>query len=214
MLIAAALVAVLGIAYFVVGDRGEDGANGAVSGFEAELAVAGPLGDFIEGSPDAPVTIIEYASMTCPHCADFHVRTYPRLKADYIDAGKVRLIYREFPFDPVATAASMLARCAGDERFKGFVEVLFRNQAKWAFAENPMAEIAAIARQGGFSKEQFEACMRNQDILDGLREAQRRAVEEFEVRSTPTFFINGQKVEGNRAYDEFARLIDEELPQN
>ena len=113
-------------------------------------------GDMVVGSDDAPVTIIEYASMTCPHCADFHLNTYGKLKEAYIDTGKVRLVFREFPLDGLALQASMLARCAGPKRFFAFIDVLFTQQAGWARASDPMSALARIGRLGGVGAKKFE----------------------------------------------------------
>src|SRR6266853_5170319 len=133
----------------------------------ADLLVPGPLGDEIQGQADAPVTIVEYASMTCPHCAHFHETTYPELKKRYIDTGKVRFIFREFPLDPLAAGASMLARCADKEKFYPLIETLFQQQSKWAI-EKPIPQLMAIAKQAGMSEQTFNACLSDQKMLDAM----------------------------------------------
>lgn len=172
----------------------------------AELLQAGPLGDLAQGAADAPVTIIEYASMTCSHCATFHVQTYPALKQRYIDTGKVRYILREFPLDPLATAAFMLARCAEGKSLE-VVDDLFKQQKTWAFVQNPVPPLFAAARQHGFNEQSFEKCLSDQKLLDGIEAVRRRAQEKFGVNSTPTFFINGKIFRGALTIDQIEREI-------
>ena len=179
--------------------------------FEKELLVPGPLGDMTKGDPMAPVTVIEYASLTCSHCADFSTNTFPKLEEQYIETGKVYYILRDFPFDPIATAAFMLSHCAGPERYFGFVDVLFRQQTKWAFTQTPMEDLKAIAKQGGFSEERFDECMKDERIFNHVKEVATRGAKTFGVRSTPTFFINGEKVEGALPWNEFEPLIRKAL---
>ena len=133
-----------------------------------ELMRPGPLPDLVLGKADAPVTIIEYASMTCPHCASFHKTTYPALKTKYVDTGKVRFIFREFPLDPLAAGASMLARCADKEKFYPLIETLFQQQSKWA-VEKPIPQLMAIAKQAGMSEQTFNACLSDQKMLDAMQ---------------------------------------------
>ena len=160
-----------------------------------ELLVPPPLGDRSLGKDDAPVTIVEYASMTCPHCAHFHETTYPELKKRYIDTGKVRFIFREFPLDPLAAGASMLARCADKDKFFPLVETLFQMQRTWA-VEKPIPPLMAIAKQAGFTQQSFDECLANQQMLNGLEETRTRAAQKFNVNSTPTFFVNGKQLRG------------------
>jgi protein-disulfide isomerase len=173
-----------------------------------ELMKAGPLPDMSQGSVEAPVTIIEYASMTCSHCADFAVTTYPELKKRYIDTGKVRYILREFPLDPVAAAGFMLARCAGDGKYFDVVDLLFHQQASWAFTKNPLQGLSGVAKQAGIGQQAFEQCLANQKLLDGIDWVRSRGAEKFGVNSTPTFFINGKIQRGALPIDELAKLID------
>jgi len=173
----------------------------------AQLLVPPPLGDRSLGKDDAPVTIVEYASMTCPHCAHFHETTYPELKKRYIDTGKVRFIFREFPLDPLAAGASMLARCADKEQFFPLIETLFQQQSKWA-VEKPIPQLLAIARQAGFSEEKFKACLSDQKMLDAMQAEQKRATDKFQVNSTPTLFVNGKKHVGGISIDDLAKVID------
>jgi len=176
---------------------------------QAELAQPGPDGDVALGSDKAPVTIIEYASMTCPHCAHFSETTFPELKKRYIDTGKVRFIFREFPFDPVAAAGFMLARCAGKDRYMAVVETLFAKQEQWALDKAHAREpLQNIARQFGFTDETFKACLTNQKVLDDIEVVRNRAVQKLGVNSTPTFFVNGKKLTGDMPIDLLAKEID------
>jgi protein-disulfide isomerase len=165
----------------------------------ADLMKPGALKEMAMGSEKAPVTIVEYASMTCPHCAHFQETTFPTLKKQYIDTGKVRYILREFPLDPVAAAGFMLARCSGDTdsgKYFAIVDTLFRQQRDWAVAK-PLPPLLAIAKQAGFTEETFHACLANQKLLDGIEAVRQRAVDQYGVNSTPTFFINGKKQTGD-----------------
>ena len=203
LLIAASTVAI------VVAIAGIEGLQPAAaqSAGAAELMVPPPLGDRVLGKEDAPVTVVEYASMTCPHCAHFHETTYPELKKRYIDTGKVRFIFREFPLDPLAAGASMLARCADKEQFFPLIETLFQQQSKWA-VEKPIPQLLAIARQAGFSEEKFKACLSDQKMLDAMQAEQKRATDKFQVNSTPTLFVNGKKHVGGISIDDLAKVID------
>ena len=176
-----------------------------------ELLKPGPLGDKILGDENAPVTIVEYASMTCGHCANFHKRTWPDLKKDYIETGKVRFIMREFPLDPVASAAFMLARCAPQEKYFDIVDIMFEEQRAWAFTDNPYQSLLDFSKQIGFTQESFEECLTNQGLLDAVSAVRERGAEEFGVNSTPTFFINGEKHSGALSIEEMGKIIEEYL---
>ena len=172
-----------------------------------DLATAGPEGDIVLGSDKAPVTIIEYASMTCPHCAHFSTTTFPELKQRYIDTGKVRFIMREFPLDALAASGFMLARCAGKDKYMAVVETLFAKQPDW-IVDEPLAPLRAIAKQFGFTEETFDQCLSNQKVLDGIQAVRDHAVKKLGVNSTPTFFVNGKKLVGDVSLDAMANEID------
>ncbi len=179
----------------------------------AALMAPQALPDMALGDSKAPVIIIEYASMTCPHCAHFQETTFPELKKRYIDTGKVRYIAREFPLDSLAAAVFMLARCnANDDsgKYFAFIDSLYRQQRTWA-VEKPLEPLLSIAKQAGFTKESFDACLSNQKVLDGIENVRQRAVTQFKVESTPTFFINGTKTPGALSIDEMAKLIDPQV---
>ena len=172
----------------------------------ADLMEAGPLGEQALGAENAPVTIIEYASMTCPHCAKFAVDVFPKLKEQYIDTGKVRFIFREFPFDALAAGAFMLARCTDKDKYFPLIEALFQQQSKWV-VQKPMEPLLAIAKQAGFTQQTFEACLANQKVLEGIEWVRNRATEKFKVDATPTFFINGEMHRGEMSLDEMEKAI-------
>ncbi len=179
---------------------------------QAELAKPGPDGDVVLGSDKAPVTIIEYASMTCPHCAHFSTTTFPELQKRYIDTGKVRFIFREFPLDPLAAAGFMLARCAGKDKFMPIIETLFAKQQEW-MVKNPLDPLRAIARQFGYTEQSFDACLANQHILDGIQTVRDRAAEKLGVNSTPTFFVNGKRLVGDQSIEAMVKEIEPYLKE-
>ena len=189
---------------------GEEDAAQAPASAEAVLAVTPD--DMILGSPDAPVTIVEYASLTCPHCAQFDLETLPKLRQQYIDAGKVNLVFRDFPLDTWALRASMLAHCAGKERFFGFIDVLFSNQPQWSRAPDPGAALAGIAKIGGIGQDEFESCMNNDALSAKITKTRFDAEQALEIQSTPTFFVNGQKLVGAQPFEAFEAAIVEALP--
>ena len=178
-----------------------------------DLAHAGPGGDIMIGSDKAPVTIIEYASMTCPHCAHFEETTLPELKKRYIDTGKVRYVMREFPLDALAAAGFMLARCAGPDKYETVVETLFAKQADWTMVQKPIPPLMAIAKQFGFTEESFNTCLANQKVLDDIQAVRDHAVNKLGVNSTPTFFINGKRLVGDLSIEAMAKEIDPYLKE-
>lgn len=161
-----------------------------------ELMAKEALPDIVQGKADAPITIIEYASMTCSHCAAFHTETYPVLLKKYIDTGKVRFILREFPLDPLAAAGFMLARCAGPDKRNAMIDLMFDKQKDWAFTNKPLEALASLVKQTGMSQESFDACVNNQPLYNEINEVRDRAAQKFAVNATPTFFINGKKMSG------------------
>jgi len=173
-----------------------------------ELMQPGPLPELVLGKEDAPVTVVEYASMTCGHCANFHNKVFPTLKERYIDTGKVRFVMREFPLDKLAIAASMLARCAGGDKTVPLISALFAKQEEWAFVRgNPVPELFKIAKQAGFTQESFDKCLTDQKLMDDIVKIRSRAADEFGVGSTPTFFINGKRMTGPATIEEFDKTF-------
>jgi protein-disulfide isomerase len=175
---------------------------------DADLSVAGPLGDKPLGNAMAPVKIYEYASLTCGHCAAFHENGFKFLKEKYIDAGKVLYVLREFPLDPLAAAGFMLAHCGGDGKYHPMVDLLFARQTAWTRTDKPVDALLGLARQAGFTQESFETCLKNQSIYDGVNAVRSRGTEKFKVDSTPTFFINGRKYTGALSPQELEKIIE------
>ncbi|MEN0117337.1 MAG: DsbA family protein [Agrobacterium cavarae] len=177
----------------------------------AAVLKPGALPDRALGDPNAPVKIVEYMSMTCPHCAHFHNTVFDEIKKKYIDTGKVYFIIREFPFDPRAAAAFMLARCAPEQQYFPFVSMLFKQQQSWATAQDARAALLQMSKMAGFSQESFEACLTNQKLLDDVNATMQRGATEFGVNSTPTFIINGKKYSGDMSVETMSALIDKLL---
>jgi len=165
-----------------------------------ELMRPGPLPDVVEGAAAAPATIVEYASMTCSHCAAFHEQVWPALKAKYVDTGKAKFILREFPLDPLATAAFMTARCVGPDKRDALIDRLFARQEEWAFRDEPLER---LRRATGLSPADFLACVKDKTLFDGINETRDSAAERFGLDSTPTFFVNGRKLDGEAALPAF-----------
>jgi protein-disulfide isomerase len=180
----------------------------AASADAAPLAMVTLTGeDRLLGNQDAPITIVEYASLTCPHCAAFEKETLPEIKKQWIDTGKAKLVFRDFPLDGSAIKASLLARCAPPERFYGFIDVLFSSQESWAREADPTASLARIAKLGGMDDTQFSACMANDTLQNKILASRLQGEKELGVGSTPTFFINGRKLVGAEPYDKFDELL-------
>jgi protein-disulfide isomerase len=172
-----------------------------------QLMADNALPDIALGKDDAPVTIVEYASMTCSHCAAFYATTFPALKSKYIDTGKVRFILREFPLDPLATAGFMLARCAGPDKRNAMVDLLFAQQKNWAFTEKPIEALSNLVKQTGMTQETFESCLKDQALYEKVNDVRNRAAEKFGINATPTFFINGRKQSGEISPEKLDELL-------
>lgn len=177
----------------------------------AALMQPGPLPEVVMGDPNAPVTIVEYASMTCSHCANFHINSLPTLKKEYLDTGKAKLILREFPFDPRSLAAFMLIRCAPEDKREPMMDVLYRQQDQWARAESAAEALLGIAKLAGFTQESFAACLNDKDLQTKIVDVQKRGESEFGVQATPTFFINGNRYPGALMPAELSAIIDSML---
>ncbi|MBD9622261.1 DsbA family protein [Ensifer sp. ENS06] len=177
----------------------------------AKLMEPGALPEMAIGDANAPVTIVEYMSMTCPHCAAFHNNTFEAIKTKYVDSGKVRFVLREFPFDPRAAAAFMLARCAPEGQYFPMISMLFKQQQQWAAAQNGRDALLQMSKLAGFTQESFEACLTNQKLLDDVNTVMQRGAKEFGVQSTPTFFVNGEHYSGDMSVDVMSALIDSKL---
>ena len=175
----------------------------------SDVAKPVSLPDMALGPANASVTITEFASMTCPHCAAFNETVFPKIKSEYVDTGKVRYVFREFPLDIKAAAGSMLARCiAKDDAGKYFavIDMLFRQQNDWVI-KNTTETLTRIGKQAGLSQQAVEDCLKDQALLDKIAADQKYASDVLKVDSTPTFFINGEKIKGETSFEEFDKRI-------
>ena len=179
----------------------------------AELMAPGPLGERVLGRATAPVTVIEYVSLTCPHCAQFQKDLFPRMKKEFIDTGKVRYILREFPIGRTAGTAAIVNRCAPEDKFFFLLNAFLTRQPEWVSQEVRPDAIFAVAKSSGMSRETFDKCLSNQPIIDGLTDVKQRG-RQFGVIGTPTFFINGRKAQGVVTYDQIKAMIEQAPPQS
>jgi protein-disulfide isomerase len=170
--------------------------------------------DRILGNPEAPITIIEYASMTCPHCAHFEKDVLPEIKQKWIDTGKVRLVLRDFPLDEPALRAAMITRCAPPDRYYAFADTFFEAQDKWVAARDYREALARLAKLGGMSKQEFDACLKDTALENKIVEGRLVASKELDVNSTPTFFVNGSKFTGAPTAEEFDRVLSGLAPKS
>ena len=190
--------------------------DGALPGITPAMAADGdvtPAADIVMGDPDAPVTVIEYASYTCPHCADFHVNSGVRLKADYVDTGKVKFIHREVYFDRYGLWAGMIARCGGEMRYYGMNDLIYRGQRDWIGSGDPeevLENLKALGRTAGMSNDQMEACLNDRDMAESMVAAYQQNAAADEINATPTLVIDGEK-HSNMSYDDLKAIIDAKL---
>jgi len=173
----------------------------------ATVLKPGPLPELAMGDPSG-VPIVEYGSLTCPHCAVFSREVFPELKKDYIDAGKVRYIFREFSRNPLDVAAFVLARCVGDDKAFAAIELLFSEQDKWAFVDSPLEPLIAAMRPAGLTRDQAMACLKDQSKADAIVAIGKRATEEIKLTGTPTFVIAGKVFGGELSMDQLRAILD------
>ena len=166
-------------------------------------------GDRILGDPDAPVTIIEYSSLTCPHCAAFHAETLPTIKKKWIEEGKARLVFRHFPFDALGTYAALAANCVEGDRHFAFIDILFRNQSRWAHSQDPRTAISQMAAMAGVDKASLEACVQDEAALVRIQKLREYGSKEYGINSTPSFIINGKKLVGNQGLEKFEQALQD-----
>jgi protein-disulfide isomerase len=175
---------------------------------QQELMAPGPLGDRVLGKATAPVTVIEYVSLTCPHCANFEKTLFPRMKKEFIDTGKVRYIVREFPIGRTAGTAAIVNRCAPEDKYFFLLNQFLTRQPEWVSQEVRPDAIFSVAKASGMTRETFDKCLSNQVIIDSLTEVKQRG-RQFGVIGTPTFFINGRKAQGEVTFDEIKAMIEQ-----
>ena len=208
-------IALAAVLVLILAGGGYYGYRAYTASLPGDINTPSPLGDIALGPADARVTIVEYASMTCPHCAAFTKETFPKLKATYIDTGKVRYVFREFPLDQLALLGAQLARCIakGDPvKFFGAIDVLFATQEEWA-NNAPIEPLKRVTKQLGMNDQEFEACAANESIGNGIIATRDYAYDRLKVNATPSFFINGQLLRGEASLEEFAKIIDPILAQ-
>ena len=183
----------------------------ATTSFAEKVSLSEAMAEKSIGSPNAPITMIEYSSLTCSHCAAFHTDTLPSIKKDYIDTGKLRLVFWDFPLGNLALAAAMIARCSGQDNYVPMTSALFLSQETWARSDAPFDAIAGIARLSGMSINDIETCLDDSELLAAIQAKAKEAESILGVPSTPTFFIEGEIVPGNLSYREFKVLLDKAL---
>ena len=171
--------------------------------------------DFVIGNEDAKITIIEYASLSCSHCADFHINTLETLKKEYIDTGKVKMVFRDYPFNYPALLGSMVLRCIPENYRYDYMNALFKLQTDWVNKKNrqTIQELYKIMQSGGMTKEEYDACIYNTELENEILESVMEAQNQFNIKSTPSFIINGNLIEGNKSIKEFRQIIDKILSQ-
>lgn len=173
----------------------------------ADLATAGPLGEKTLGDPQAPVTMVEYASLTCSHCGNFYRTTFSALKEKYIDTGKVYFVLREFPLDPLAMAAAMVARCGPEEDYFAIIDSMFLGQQSWAYVDNPGPALLELVKPYGFTDETFRACLNDETVVAGIVDVAQRG-QGLGVEGTPAFFINGEKHGGAMTIEQIDAVVE------
>lgn len=173
-----------------------------------DLHTAGLLPDLVLGHPEAPVTVVEYTSLTCGFCAKFHVEALPEFTSSHLDTGRARLVIREFPLDPRALAGFMLARSLGGDRALAMIDLLFRRQAEWSRVENASTALLAIAQHAGMTRESFTASLSDRTLQAAIIDVQKRGQSDFGVSGTPTFFIKSDRHVGTLSAAELGALVD------
>lgn len=217
ILAVSALLGLAGLGVLSLQSPEQSGQFSLISAAHAQEATQGSeaieIKDMTLGQEDAPVTLIEYASFTCPHCATFHDAVLKNLKKDYIDTGKVRFVYREVYFDRYGLWAAMLARCGGEMKYFGISDILFTTQSEWAASNDPTAVVAnlkKIGRTAGMDDATLDACLQNGPMAQAMVDRYEESMAEYDVQGTPTLVINGT-VHSNMSYDELKKILDGEL---
>ncbi|MGK9165896.1 DsbA family protein [Inquilinus limosus] len=169
--------------------------------------------DYVMGKADAPVTMLEFASFTCPHCAAFTVNVLPQIEKDYVDTGKVKIVFRQFPLNGLDLRAGMMARCAPRDQYFNISKVLFQTQQSWATAGDPIAALAQIGGMAGLPKDKFDACLADNSVADAIIKLGQDAQATYQVNATPTFVVEGEKLEGEASFDTFKAIFDRKLAE-
>jgi protein-disulfide isomerase len=202
-----ALLGFVTVTFIMVSSEPAEAAGGRAMLADANSGLAVTKEDRILGNSNAPITIVEYASLTCPHCAHFANEVLPELKKKWIDTGKAKLVLRDYPLDEPALRAAMIARCAPPDRFYAYVDTFFATQEKWVMARDYREALARLVKLGGMSQDEFDNCLKNTALENKIVEGRLIASKEFDVNSTPTFFINGTKFTGAPTVEEFDKAL-------
>ena len=160
------------------------------------------------GNESAPIKMIEFASLTCGHCAKFHNEVFPKIKKDYIDSGKIFFTYQDFPLDKFALKASVIARCSGKDKYFSFLKVLYKKQKDWTRSQDPFKSLLKIAKLGGLKNDEIKVCVSNKSIEDGILKKRLNSTKKFEIKATPTIYINGKKYDGDLTFEAIKLKLD------
>jgi len=160
------------------------------------------------GSGSAQIQMLEFASLTCGHCAKFHNEVFPKIKTEFIDTGKIDFVYKDFPLDKFALKASVIARCSGNERFFNFLKVLYSKQKDWTRSSDPFKSLLKIAKFGGLKNDEIKVCVGNKSIEDGILKQRLESTKKFDIKATPTIYLNNKKYEGDLTYEALKLKID------
>ena len=204
--------AVVAAGVFVAGIGTDAAFSRAYAADEAKAEAAGGLPEIVYGNPDAPVTIVEYASLTCPHCANFHTQMMPLLKERLLDTGKAKLVFKDFPLDQLALRAAVMVRCNTGPRSRAMLDVLFNTQASWGNSSDPVGSLLNIGRAAGMSDDDLEACFNNQEVIDGVIKQRLEGEQEYQVNSTPSFVIGGTLYRGGMSIEQFEQVVESLQP--
>jgi protein-disulfide isomerase len=182
-------------------------------GGPAAAAEPGPEGfhEFVMGNAKAPVTVIEYVSLTCPHCAHFHTETFPQVKKAYVDTGKVRFLVRDFPLDSLAMAGAVVARCVPADKGYRLFDLLMKNQESWVSDQKPIEPLRRHAKDAGIAESEVDACLQNRALVTALAEQRQKSGETYNIEATPSFFIGDEDIQGDPAFADIAAAIDRQL---
>jgi len=203
--------------WFLAGTAGLTGSLAAfplayISALPAGASQWEKPGDLAIGRPDAPVTVIEYFSLTCPHCKDFHTEIFPKIKTQYIDSGKVRMILRDFPLNRPAMDAAILARCSGPDHYYAFIDTLFNTFDNWTRSSDYLTALMQIGQIGGLRPDDFKVCKADEELETRILTSMIEADETYSIKSTPTFIINGRKYDQGMSLQNFKNIVDQIVP--
>lgn len=202
-----AVAAVVAAGVFVAGIGADAAFSRAYAADETKAETPAAFNEIVYGDPDAPVTIVEYASLTCPHCANFHTEMLPLLKERLLDTGKAKLVFKDFPLDQLALRAAVMVRCNTGPRSRAMLDVLFNTQSSWGNSSDPVGSLLNIGRAAGMTDQDIEACFNNQEIVDGVIQQRLEGEQTYQVNSTPSFVIDGTLYSGGMTIEQFEQVV-------